>query len=114
MTEVTGDIEQALKESSRVLAVKRESFPRRQQLKSVLSATMEDGTIVEGESQIPLVHKRIKRVHIFPRHVEPVPSSIKAIREAEVIVFGPGSLYTSIIPNLLVDNIADEIKKVKL
>lgn len=43
-----------------------------------------------------------------------MPSSIKAIREAEVIVFGPGSLYTSIIPNLLVDNIADEIKKAKL
>lgn len=111
MTEVTGDIEQALKESSRVLAVKGRVFPATI-AKIRLSATMEDGTVVEGESQIPLVHKRIKTcVHIFPHHVEPVPSSIKAIREAEVIVFGPGSLYTSIIPNLLVDNIADEIKK---
>lgn len=112
MTEVTGDIEQALKESSRVLAVKGRVFPATT-AKIRLSATMEDGTVVEGESQIPLVHKRIKRVHIFPHHVEPVSSSIKAIREAEVIVFGPGSLYTSIIPNLLVDNIADEIKKSK-
>lgn len=112
MTEVTGDIEQALKESSRVLAVKGSVFPATTS-KVRLSATMEDGTIVEGESQIPLVHKRIHRVHIFPQHVEPVPSSLKAIREAEVIVFGPGSLYTSIIPNLLVDDIAAEIRKSK-
>lgn len=112
MTEVTGDIEQALKESSRVLAVKGRVFPATT-AKVRLSATMDDGSIVEGESQIPLVHKRIRRVHIFPQHVEPVPSSLKAIREAEVIVFGPGSLYTSIIPNLLVDDIAAEIRKSK-
>lgn len=52
-------------------------------------------------------------MHIFPHHVAPVPSTLKAIREAEVIVFGPGSLYTSIIPNLLVDNIAEEIRNSK-
>ncbi len=112
MTEVTGDIEQALKESSRVLAVKGRVFPATTS-KVRLSATMDDGTIVDGESQIPLVHKRIKRVHIFPKHVEPVPSTLKAIRSAEVIVLGPGSLYTSIIPNLLVDDIAKEIRNSK-
>lgn len=112
MTEVTGDIEQALKESSKVLAVKGKVFPATT-AKVRLSATMEDGSIVEGESQIPLVHKKIQRVHIFPHHVAPVPSTLKAIREAEVIVFGPGSLYTSIIPNLLVDNIAEEIRNSK-
>ena len=110
MTEVTGDIEQALKESSRVLAVKGRVFPATT-AKVRLSATMEDGTFVEGESQIPLVHKRIKRVHIFPHHVEAVPSALKAIREAEVIVLGPGSLYTSVIPNLLVEDIAREIRE---
>lgn len=110
MTEVTGDIEQALKESSRVLAVKGRVFPATTS-KVRLNATMEDGTFVEGESQIPLVHKRIKRVHIFPHHVEAVPSALKAIHEAKVIVLGPGSLYTSVIPNLLVDDIAKAIRE---
>ncbi|HIX84379.1 MAG TPA: YvcK family protein [Candidatus Megamonas gallistercoris] len=110
MTEVTGDIEQALKESSRVLAVKGRVFPATT-AKVCLSATMDDGSVVDGESQIPLVHKRIKRVHIFPRQVEAVPSTLKAIREAEVIVLGPGSLYTSVIPNLLVEDIAKEIRE---
>ena len=110
MTEVTGDIEQALKESSRVLAVKGRVFPATT-AKVRLSATMDDGSIVDGESQIPLVHKRIKRVHIFPRQVEAVPSTLKAIREAKVIVLGPGSLYTSVIPNLLVEDIAREIRE---
>lgn len=110
MTEVTGDIEQALKESSRVLAVKGRVFPATT-AKVCLSATMDDGSVVDGESQIPLVHKRIKRVHIFPRQVEAVPSTLKAIREAKVIVLGPGSLYTSVIPNLLVEDIAKEIRE---
>ena len=110
MTEVTGDIEQALKESSRVLAVKGQVFPATT-AKVRLSATMEDGTIVDGESQIPLVHKKVQRVHIFPHHVEAVPSALKAIKEAEIIVLGPGSLYTSVIPNLLVDDIAEAIRK---
>lgn len=110
MTEVTGDIEQALKESSRVLAVKGRVFPATT-AKVRLSATMEDGTFVEGESQIPLVHKRIKRVHIFPHHVEAVPSALKAIYDAKVIVLGPGSLYTSVIPNLLVEDIAKAIRE---
>ena len=110
MTEVTGDIEQALKESSRVLAVKGRVFPATTS-KVRLNATMEDGTFVEGESQIPLVHKRIKRVHIFPHHVEAVSSALKAIYEAKVIVLGPGSLYTSVIPNLLVDDIAKAIRE---
>lgn len=112
MTEVTGDIEQALKASSKVLAVKGRVFPATT-AKVRLSATMEDGSIVEGESQIPLVHKRIKRVHIFPHHVDAVPSALKAIDDAEIIVLGPGSLYTSIIPNLLVNNIADKIRQSK-
>lgn len=110
MTEVTGDIEQALKESSRVLAVKGRVFPATT-AKVRLSATMEDGSIVDGESQIPLVHKRIKKVHIFPHHVEAVPSALKAIKDAKIIVLGPGSLFTSVIPNLLVDDIASAIRK---
>ena len=111
MIEATGgDIEQALKEASRVLAVKGRVFPATTS-KVRLIATMEDGTVVEGESQIPLMHKKIQRVNIFPNHVKPVPSSIKAIRNADIIILGPGSLYTSVIPNLLVDDIAREIRE---
>lgn len=108
MTEVTGDVEKALKESSKVLAVKGRVLPASTQ--SIrLDATMTDGTVVQGESQIPLVHKRIDRVQLFPEHVKPVQSSLEAIRNAEAIILGPGSLYTSIMPNLLVDGVAEAL-----
>lgn len=112
MTQVTGDVEKALMESSKVLAVKGRVFPA-STAKIRLDATMQDGTVVQGESQIPLVHKKIKRVHIFPRVVEPVPSAINAIKDAEAIILGPGSLYTSIMPNLLVNGVAETIKRSK-
>ena len=112
MTQVTGDVEKALMESSKVLAVRGRVFPA-STAKIKLNATMTDGTIVEGESQIPLAHKQIKRVHISPNKVEPVASSINAIKEANVIILGPGSLYTSIMPNFLVDKVADTVKKSK-
>lgn len=112
MTQVTGDVEKALMESSKVLAVRGRVFPA-STAKIKLNATMTDGTIVEGESQIPLAHKQIKRVHISPNKVEPVASSINAIKDANVIILGPGSLYTSIMPNFLVDKVADTVKKSK-
>ena len=70
MNEVTGDVEQALKESSKVLAVKGQVLPASKDHVR-LDAIMEDGTIVEGESHIPEVHKRIHRVRLFPEHVKP-------------------------------------------
>lgn len=112
MTEVLGDVEKALKESSKVLAVKGLVVPATTR-RVRLAATMEDGSIVEGESQIPLVGKRIRRVHLYPPDVAPVPASIEAIRSADAIVFGPGSLYTSILPNLLVDGIAEAVRASK-
>ncbi|WP_196594514.1 gluconeogenesis factor YvcK family protein [Pectinatus sottacetonis] len=112
MTQVTGDVEKALMESSKVLAVRGKVFPA-STAKIRLGATMTDGTVVEGESQIPLVHKRIKRVHISPSKVEPVPSAINAIKKADAIILGPGSLYTSIMPNFLVDKVAETVKKSK-
>ena len=72
-----------------------------------------DGSIVEGESQIPLAKKRIRKVHLYPPDAEPVPSSLEAIRSADAIIFGPGSLYTSILPNLLVDGIAEAVRESK-
>ena len=112
MNEVTGDMEQALQESSKVLAVKGQVLPASKDHVR-LDAIMEDGTVVEGESQIPEVHKRIQRVRLFPEHVQPVQSALEALTSADAIILGPGSLYTSIMPNLLVDGVAEAIRKSK-
>lgn len=110
MTEVLGDVEQALKESSKVLAVRGRVLPASTQ-KVRLWARMMDGSMVEGESQIPLVNKRIDRVYLQPEETMPVESSLEAIRDADAIILGPGSLYTSILPNLLVRGVADTLRK---
>jgi len=110
MNEVTGDMETALKESSKVLAVKGRVIPASKEHVR-LDAIMVDGTVVEGESQIPEAHKKIRRVQLFPRKVEAVPAALEAIETADAIILGPGSLYTSIMPNLLVDGVAKALKK---
>ena len=112
MTEVTGDVEKALRQSSKVLAVKGRVLPA-STAHVRLDAVMEDGTLDEGESHIPEVHKHIRRVKLHPEHVEPVESALAAIREADVVILGPGSLYTSIMPNLLVDGVAETLRKSK-
>ena len=76
-----------------------------------LDAILEDGTIVEGESHIPEVAGRIRRVQLHPQDVAPVTSALEAIRTADAIILGPGSLYTSIMPNLLVSGVAEELRK---
>ena len=76
-----------------------------------LDAIMDDGTVVQGESQIPEVHKHIHRVKLYPEHAQPVDAALEALETADAIILGPGSLYTSIMPNLLVDGVADAVKK---
>ena len=112
MNEVTGDMETALKESSKVLAVKGRVIPASKEHVR-LDAVMNDGTVVEGESQIPEAHKKIRRVQLFPKRVQAVPAALEAIETADAIILGPGSLYTSIMPNLLVDGVANALKKSK-
>ncbi|MGP1365937.1 MAG: gluconeogenesis factor YvcK family protein [Schwartzia sp. (in: firmicutes)] len=110
MNEVTGDMETALKESSKVLAVKGRVIPA-SNAPVRLDALMTDGTVVEGESHIPEAKKHIRRVSLYPRHAAPVQSALDAILAADIILLGPGSLYTSVMPNLLVDGMADALRK---
>lgn len=110
MTDITGDFVTAVRELSRVFAVRGRVLPAAGHA-IVLKAEMSDGTIVEGESKIPKAGGRIKRVFVEPPDVQPLPDAIEAIEEADAILLGPGSLYTSVMPNLLVPGIAESIAK---
>ena len=110
MTQVTGDVELALQESCKVLAVRGQVLPS--STSSVrLSAECCDGTIILGESNIPMSGKSIRRVMLDPPDVPAVKSAIEAIRDADAVVLGPGSLYTSVMPNLLVKEIAEALRQ---
>ena len=110
LTDITGDFVTAVQEMNRVFAVRGRVLPASNQA-IVLKAIMEDGTLVVGESKIPKADGRIKRVFIEPTNVTPLAEAVQAIREADAILCGPGSLYTSLLPNLLVPGIAEEIVK---
>jgi len=108
MTRLTGDFEKAIKETSKVLALRGQVIPSTLD-KVVLAAKHKDGTITVGENKIPKTHRLIDRVYLNPDKPSATPDAIKAIKEARVIILGPGSLYTSVIPNLLIKDITDAI-----
>ncbi|MDR0138715.1 YvcK family protein [Metabacillus idriensis] len=112
MTNITGDFFHAVREMSKVLNVRGKVLPAANR-SVVLHAEMEDGSIVSGESKIPYSGKKIKRVFLSPESIEPLEETIEVIRQADLILLGPGSLYTSILPNLLVPKIGDEVCKAK-
>ncbi|MHB9093300.1 MAG: gluconeogenesis factor YvcK family protein [Eubacteriales bacterium] len=110
MTQIAGDFEAAIREMSKVLAIRGQVLPAT--LKHCcLCAELEDGSIIEGESEIPRTGKHINRVFLKPGDCEPVPEALEAIAGADIIILGPGSLYTSIIPNLLIKGVADAISR---
>jgi uncharacterized cofD-like protein len=112
MTELTGDFEEALKESSKVLAIKGQVLPATtDDIK--LGAIYFDNSIRMGESVIPEIDKQIKEVFLKPANCKPTQDALKSIKNAEIITIGPGSLYTSILPNLLVEGIVDAINNSK-
>lgn len=110
MSQVTGDLETAVKESGKVLAIRGRVLPTT--LHDVtLCAEFDDGTAIDGESAITGAGKTVRRVYLRPASVPPLADVLEAIADADLIVLGPGSLYTSVLPNLLVDGVVDAIRR---
>ena len=106
LTEVTGDFVEAVRLSSEVLASKGRIYPAT--LNDVrLVAELEDGRVVRGESRITAARSAVKRLRLEPEQCLPLPEALAAIRSADIITVGPGSLYTSLLPNLLVARVAE-------
>lgn len=108
LTDITGDFARAVEKMSRVLNIKGRVLPAANQ-RITLHAELDDGTIVTGESKIPVYGRRIRKVYLSPQEVEPLPETVGMIMNADLIIFGPGSLYTSILPTLLVQAIRDAV-----
>ncbi len=108
MAEITGDFEHALRESGRVLAVRGQIIPST--LRDVTLCATAGAEVRVGESRIPYGEERIDRVFLDPADASVNPEAEAAILEAELIIIGPGSLYTSILPNLLVDGMVEAMR----
>ncbi len=110
LTSVTGDFQEAVKLSGEVLAIRGRIFPST--MSDVrLEADLEDGRIVEGETKISRTRGRIARIRLAPLPCRPLPQTLEAIRQADVITVGPGSLFTSVVPNVLVEGVAPAIAR---
>ena len=116
LTKTTGSMKKAIEEVGKILHIEGRVIPVTYD-KSDLCIELEDGTIIEGETHIDEVESREKRAKIKRAFLKPVarinPDAERAIREADAIIIGPGDLYTSIIPNLLVVGVDEAIKKSK-
>ncbi len=114
MSDITGSFEKGVEKMSEVLSVAGKVLPVT--LNDVrLVADLSDGTVVEGESEIPIAaherHACIKNIYLDPKRPPAYEETLEAIREADVIVIGPGSLYTSILPNFCVSGISEAVNK---
>jgi uncharacterized cofD-like protein len=108
LTEITGDFAEAVKLSSEILASKGHIYPAT--MADVrLAAELRDGSVVRGETTVGKFGSSIRRVFLDPESCPPLPDAIRAIGRADVITIGPGSLYTSILPPLLVQGVPEAI-----
>ena len=114
MIDIYGDFEKAIEETGKVLAITGNVLPITKE-DITLFAELEDGTILEGESYIvdqnKILKNRIKEVYIKPESAKPLDMVVSKIMDADIIIIGPGSLYTSIIPNLLIKDIGKVLEK---
>ena len=110
MSEITGDFESGIKEVSKVLKVRGNVLPSTLE-QVVLGAVMRDGVTVFGETSIRDYRESIDRLYLVPDSCTPVPASLEALMEADAIVIGPGSLFSSVIPNLLVDRVVQTVSQ---
>jgi len=110
LTHVTGDFVEAVRVSSEVLAIRGRIFPSTTS-NVHLVATLADGRRVRGETNISRSKIPIRKIELSPRRVRPLPRAIQAIHDADLILMGPGSLYTSVIPNLLIPEVARAIRR---
>jgi len=110
LTSLTGDFSEAVRLSSEILATRGHIFPATA-ANIELEALMQDGTRVRGETKITASHGRIEELFLVPADPEPLPQTLAAIAHADLITIGPGSLFTSLIPNLLVRSIPQAIRQ---
>ena len=106
-----GDFQKGIEQISKVFAIRGKVFPSTLE-QVVLMADLEDGTRVVGETTVRDTAGKIHRVYLEPDDCHPLPDALQALEEADLIVLGPGSLYTSVLPNLLVVGLRDKIRKV--
>jgi uncharacterized cofD-like protein len=110
LTNLTGDFSKAVLLSSEILASRGRIYPSTAE-NVVLEAELEDGTILKGETRISKSRRRIRRLRLEPATCRPLPETLHAIEAADLITFGPGSLFTSVIPNVLVRGIPAAIER---
>jgi uncharacterized cofD-like protein len=110
LTRVTGDFPEAVRASSEVLKIAGRIYPATAQ-NVALEAILADGSHVVGETRISRSRSRIKAIRLIPPKAQPLDATLQAIAEADVITLGPGSLFTSVVPNLLVDGIPAATRK---
>ncbi len=108
MSDITGDFEHALRESGRVLAVRGQIVPST--LETVTLCAISGEQVLVGESKVPTGREPIQRVFLVPEHPRLNPEAQLAIMNAEMVVVGPGSLYTSLLPNLLVEGMIETLR----
>ena len=110
MADTFGDFQKGIENVSKVFALRGSVYPSALE-QVVLSAELVDGTFVKGETQVRDTTGRIKRVYLEPEDCKAPPEALKALEEADLVVLGPGSLYTSVLPNLLVKDIREKLKE---
>ncbi len=109
MSEVTKNFASAVRASSKILAIRGRVLPST--LSNVsLQAKMKDGRVIKGEAEIPEAEGEIEEISLAPSDAPSNPETLKAIKEAEIIIIGPGSLYTSVMPNLLTKGMIEAIE----